>query len=125
MVGVGGELLQDVVELGVCLPPWYVLGLGNPRNDEVFEVGYSLGLPDLVCHADEVVVDGRVRGRPAGVGAREPRQGFGHTVCDQQVISGWLVPGSRPGQLLDMDDLADVVNGGSIANRGLVEARAG
>ena len=83
VVGVGGQAVEDVVELREGLPLCDTAGGGQLGGDEVFQVGYPFGFPDLVGEADHVVVDGGVRGGPAGVGVGEAGQPGGYAPGDE------------------------------------------
>ena len=71
LIGTGGHVVEDVIKVGERLPAFDPTGPDQLGSDQVFEVGDSFGFPDLVSEADHVVIDGRIRCRPARMRASD------------------------------------------------------
>jgi hypothetical protein len=91
VIGVGGEVVEDVVEGEVRLPAGQAGGGGEVLAEPVLQVGDPLAFPDLVGRADEEVFDRAVRLGPGAVGAGEAGQPRGNLAGEQQSPARGLV----------------------------------
>src|SRR5437764_549916 len=95
VVGVGGQAVEDVIELRERLPRFDTARCSQVGGDEVFQVGYPFGFPDLVGKADQMVIDRGVRVGPAGVGPGETGQPYRYAVGDEKAVADGFVLVSR------------------------------
>jgi hypothetical protein len=112
VVGAGGQPVEALVEGQERLPRLDRPGGGQPDDDQLFQIGDALGLPDLVGQADQQVLRLDAEVVPRGVGGGEAGQLGRDAEGEQQVAAGRLVLGARGGQLGEVQRLADVVGGG-------------
>jgi hypothetical protein len=52
VIGAGAKVIEEIIKLSKRLPPLDPTGRGELGGDQIFEIGYPFGFPDLVGEAD-------------------------------------------------------------------------